>query len=68
MKPVDMSPAAVTARLRHMSELREPQRRAPVDMSPAAVGHRLREVSQLRTFCVQLERIGRANGLGKPGH
>jgi len=62
---VDMSPEAVAARLRQCSALSRDRRPGMrVDMSPEAVTRRLREVAQLRTFCLKLEAIGRANGLG----
>ena len=61
MAPVDMSPEAITRRLRQVAELsKHPQ----IDMSAEAVTHRLREVSQLRALCLKLEQIGRDNGLG----
>ena len=69
MSRVDYSPKAVTERLREvgrLSDLRPDRRLAQkVDMSPEAVTRRLRVVSMLRDSCLELMRIGRANGLGR---
>lgn len=66
---VDMSPEAVTERLREMSrhsDLRPENRlAAKVDMSPQAVTRRLKKQAQLREMCLALQRIGEANGLGR---
>ena len=64
---VDMSPKAVGDRLRELcrlSDLRTESRLATkVDMSSAAVSRRLRKVSELRRVCLDLQRLGAANGL-----
>jgi hypothetical protein len=69
MSRVAYSPEAVTERLREvgrLSDLRKDRRLAhKVDMSPEAVTHRLRVVSMLRGSCLELMRIGQANGLGR---
>ena len=69
MRRVDYSPEAVTERLREverLSDLRTENRLAcKVDMSPAGVTRRLRTVSMLRDSCLELMRIGQANGLGR---
>ncbi len=69
MRQVDYSPPAVTERLREadcLSDLRTANRLAcKVDMSPTAVTRRLRTVSMLRDDCLELVRIGEANGLGR---
>lgn len=66
---VDMSPQAVTERVREMSRRSDlrPENRlaAKVDMSPRAVTRRLIKQSQLREMCLALQRIGEANGLGR---
>lgn len=56
---VEMTAAAITARLERFSRLFDPSRSA-VDMSAAAIGARLRELSALSRFCEQLGRIGTA--------
>jgi hypothetical protein len=52
---LDMSPAAISARLRRSSELADlhPARRleAKLDMSPAGITRRLREASELLDLC-----------------
>lgn len=55
----DMSPAAVTARLRRVSELSSLKMPLPsrVDMSPQAVTRRLQEVSQLLRLQLALGRL-----------
>jgi len=62
---VDMSPAAITARLKEVSRLADlrPEMRlhCKVDMSPAGVTRRLRQVSQLRDLCLELGRLGAAS-------
>ena len=54
----DMSPAAVSARLRRaaeLSDLRMDRRLdAKIDYSPEAVDRRLRKVSDLRRLCLNL--------------
>jgi len=54
----DMSPAAVSARLREvarLSDLRAERRLATkVDMRPEAVSARLRQVQQLRALCLSV--------------
>lgn len=63
MRAVDMSPAAVGARLRRLSALSDlATARRPatkVDMSPAAVTRRLRTQSMLRSACLRFASIGR---------
>jgi hypothetical protein len=58
---VDMSPAAITARLRQVSEAADlrPERRLDqkIDMSSAAVTRRLRRVSELRRLCIELGKL-----------
>jgi hypothetical protein len=58
---VDMSPAAISARLRHaaeLSDLRTEMRLAfKVDMSPAGISARLREVERLRRLCLELAKL-----------
>lgn len=62
--PVDMSPAAVSARLRRASELSDLSiaraGEGKVSMEPAAVSARLRMVSQLRELGLRLRRAGAA--------
>lgn len=60
---VDMSAAAIEARLRELAELsgRAP-RRIAVDMSGAAIEARLRELSALRELCLRLAAAGEAQG------
>lgn len=52
---LDMSPAAISARLRRASELSDldPARRleGKLDMSPGAITRRLREASELLELC-----------------
>lgn len=59
---VDVSPAAVTTRVRAasaMTDLRTERRLfAKIDLSPAAVTRRLRTVSRLRDLCLYLGRAG----------
>jgi hypothetical protein len=68
MTPLDMSPAAVTERLREMSrlsDLRTAHRlAAKVDMSPAAVTRRLRRQSELRRTCLKWMKLGEEGGVG----
>ena len=70
MSHVDMSPEAVTERLREVarrSDLRTENRLATkVDMSPEAVTRRLRLQSRLRDASLRWMKIGQANGLGEP--
>lgn len=58
---VDMSPRAITTRLRRVSEsadLRTVLRLAgKIDMSPLGITRRLREVEQLRRACLSLGRL-----------
>jgi hypothetical protein len=58
---VDMSPAAITARLQRaaaLADLRSEHRlSAKIDMSPAGITRRLREVEMLRRTCVALARM-----------
>jgi hypothetical protein len=53
---VDMSAAAVTARLRTMSRLLDERGfvRKGVDMSPAAITQRLRTMAALSDMCLRL--------------
>lgn len=55
---IDMSPAAVSARLRRvaeLSDLRSDRRlREKIDYSPEAIDRRLRKVSALRRLCLTL--------------
>ncbi len=64
MSRVDMSPEAVTRRLRLVGELSDlgPEAHAAgkVDMSPEGVTRRLRQASQLSKLCRSLERAGRS--------
>jgi hypothetical protein len=55
----DLSPEAVTARLRRVSELSSLEMPQPsrVDMSPAAVTRRLREMSELLALQLKLGRV-----------
>jgi hypothetical protein len=57
---VDMSPEAISARLRTVAELsdldRDLRMHGKVDYSPEAVSARLREVEQLRRLCLALGR------------
>jgi hypothetical protein len=65
---IEMSPAAVTERLRRaaaQSDLRTESRLLPkLDMTPAGVTRRLEKVESLRRFCLELVRIGQRNRLG----
>lgn len=65
---IDMSPAAVTRRLRRMSELSSLEMPLPsrVDMSPAAVTRRLKEMSELLKAQLRLG-SGRARPAEEPG-
>ncbi|MBN2496070.1 MAG: hypothetical protein JXR96_15865 [Deltaproteobacteria bacterium] len=57
MTEPDMSPSAVTARLREIARLRAARLEShEVDMSPKAVTRRLKEISRLRDFCLKLAR------------
>jgi hypothetical protein len=64
MKGVDLSPGAITARLREASQKSDlsPERRldAKIDLSPAAITARLKEASDLRETCLKLAAIGAA--------
>ena len=64
MTAVDMSPEAVTERLREMSrrsDLRTAYRLVTkVDMSPEAVTRRLRRQSDLRRACLAWMKLGEA--------
>lgn len=61
----DMTPFAITARLRRASALSDlaTERRlhGKIDMSPAGVTARLREVEMLRRTCMKLGRLRRPN-------
>ncbi len=61
-KGVDMSAAAVTARLQLVSDMADlrPERRlfGKIDMSAAGVTGRLRTASELRDLCLVLARGG----------
>jgi hypothetical protein len=61
---VDMSAAAVTARLQHVSDIADlrAERRlyGRIDMTAAGVTARLREVSELRDLCLALASGGAA--------
>jgi hypothetical protein len=61
---VDMSAAAVTARLQYVSDIADlrPERRlyGKIDMSAVGVTARLREVSELRDLCLELAKGGAA--------
>lgn len=61
---VDMSPEAITARLRRASELADlrPEHRldAKLDMSPAGITRRLRQASELRDACLKLAKATKA--------
>ena len=62
--PLDMSPSAVTARLRRASELSDLSvaraGEGKVSFEPAAVSARLRMVSQMRELGLRLRRAGAA--------
>ena len=66
MSGVDLSPDAVTARLRMASDLADlrPGHRldAKIDLRPAAVTARLRIASELQELCRELQRAGRGKG------
>ena len=57
-RTLDMTPGAISARLRAVSELSDlaPERRldAKIDMSPAAISARLREAADLLELCTKL--------------
>ena len=55
----EMSPRAVVARLREVSDLRRERldRLEPVDMSPEAVLDRLRAVARLSALCRRLGEV-----------
>jgi hypothetical protein len=59
---VDMSPAAVEARIRKLSELSplDDPFRPRVDMSEAAVEARIRELSEMSALCWSLAEAGRS--------
>jgi hypothetical protein len=58
---VEMSPAAIDARLRRaaqLADLRTEQRLAcKIDMSPRTIAARLREVERLRRLCLELAKL-----------
>ena len=58
----DMSPEAISARLREVSRISDlrPERRldGKIDMSPEGVASRLREASDLFALCLQLAELG----------
>ena len=70
MSRVDMSPEAVSERLRTMSrlsDLRTTERLATkVDMSPKAVTRRLRRQSELRRACLLWMKLGLEGSAGDP--
>lgn len=59
---VDMSPAAISARLREVSRLSDLDRdlrlHGKVDYSPEGISARLREVGELNRLCEQLASPG----------
>lgn len=57
---VDMSPEAITARLREMATLSREPPPAGVDMSSEAITARLQELAELSAFCLQLAEIGKS--------
>ncbi len=63
MSALDMSPEAISARLRAASQMSDlsPDRRldAKLDMSSAGVTARLREASDLYDACLRLAALGR---------
>lgn len=61
MKPVDMSPAAVEARLAEVARASRLDFAplARVDMSPGAVEARMAECAELSAFCLDLARTAR---------
>ncbi len=64
MSAVDMSPEAITGRLRQMSDstdLSSDRLGSKIDMSPEAVTRRLRKQSDLRDDCLAWMRIGQSN-------
>ena len=65
----DLSPAAVSARLRlacGQGDLRSEGRlHFKLDMTRAGVTRRLEKVEALRRLCIELVRIGERNGLGR---
>lgn len=67
MSPLDMSPEAVSERLREMSRLSDltatERLAAKVDVSPAAVTRRLRRQSALRRACLTWKRLGEEGGV-----
>jgi hypothetical protein len=62
---IDLSPTAVTARLRRAadhSDLRSELRLLPkLDMTSSGITRRLESVESLRRFCLELVRIGARN-------
>lgn len=64
---IDMSPSAITARLRDVAQradLRAEHRLDhKLDMTPAGITARLAAVESLRRLCAALVEIGRNNGL-----
>jgi len=67
---VDMSPFAITQRLRYASDLSRdlaPERRldTKVDMRPAAITARLREAAALLELCRKLERAAESKARAK---
>jgi len=61
---IDMSPEAITARIREVGRLSDfsPEERlsSKLDMSPHGVTSRLREAAQLLVLCERLGALGRA--------
>lgn len=66
---IDMSKAAVTARLREVSArtdlLAEHRLDHKLDMTPAGIARRLASVEAARRLCLALVEIGRRNRLGR---
>lgn len=55
----ELSPEAITLRLKELGRLsKEARRRPTVDMSSAGVTARLRELGELSDFCSRLMRLG----------
>ncbi|MDQ3262185.1 MAG: hypothetical protein M3Y59_00780 [Myxococcota bacterium] len=58
----ELTPEAITQRLRELARLSaQAHRRPTVDMSGAGVTARLRELGELSDFCSELMRLGAAN-------
>jgi hypothetical protein len=69
---IDMSPRAITARLREVASQTDlagsDRHRYKLDMSRGGITRRLERVEALRRLCVELGRIGERNGLGASRH